>query len=174
MVGFLRAQSLLIPNIAIETNMENVEAPKKKKMSKVLIIGIIVLALIIIGLQSDSSPSQSVTQTTAPSVQSDEPKLELKAFNCEYDSNFYTISGQVKNISDTSLKNVEALGQTFTMDGQYVNSEDSLIDYNPILPGQTSPFKVMMTMNPEMKRCKVSFKFLMGGSISATRAASSN
>ena len=51
-------------------------------------------------------------------------------------------------------------------DGGFVTSADALIDYNPILPGQTLPFKVMATHNPAMKTARVDFKELMGGSIS--------
>ena len=49
--------------------------------------------------------------------------------------------------------------------GGFITSDDALIDYNPILPGQTSPFKAMATENPAMRKASIDFKELMGGSI---------
>ena len=40
-----------------------------------------------------------------------------------------------------------------------------LIEYNPILSGQTSPFEVMARHNPAMHNARLEFKTLMGGTI---------
>jgi len=50
----------------------------------------------------------------------------------------------------------------YDANGGFITTSDALIDYNPILPGQTSPFKVMKTENPAMKKASVEFKYLMG------------
>ena len=39
------------------------------------------------------------------------------------------------------------------------------IDLNPILPGQTTSFKVMHTENPAMAKASVEFKTLFGGTV---------
>lgn len=52
-----------------------------------------------------------------------------------------------------------------TADGKLVTSATSLIDYNPILPNQTSPFKVIATYNPAMKSASIVFKYLGGPTI---------
>jgi len=93
------------------------------------------------------------------------PSLELLSMNCYEEYSFFHITGEVKNITDKSLDNIEAVGSTYTKDGQLVKSDEALIEYNPILPGQTSPYEVLSTSNPEMAKCKVDFKELMGGSI---------
>ena len=81
----------------------------------------------------------------------------------EYD---YAIAeGSVKNISDIKLENVEAEVSFNAKDGSFITSADALIEYNPILPGQTSPFKVSVTFNPAMKSASLQFKYLMGGTI---------
>jgi hypothetical protein len=49
------------------------------------------------------------------------------------------------------------------------SSDDALIDYNPILPGQKSPFKVYATWNPAMDNASISFKFMGGKSIPTAR-----
>jgi hypothetical protein len=71
----------------------------------------------------------------------------------------------VRNISDQPLRNVTAVATWMDNNGQFITSDNALIDYNPILPDQTSPFKTMSTTNPAMQRYRVEFKELMGGPI---------
>ena len=66
------------------------------------------------------------------------------------------------------MENVLAVGTWRTADGTFIKSDDALLDYNPIMPGQISPFKIYSTYNPAMKRCNLSFRYLMGGAISFT------
>jgi len=73
--------------------------------------------------------------------------------------------GQVKNISGRSLRNVEAVANFYDKNGNFITSSSALIEFNPILAGQTSPFTVMETYNPAMKKASVQFKFFMGGTI---------
>ena len=77
---------------------------------------------------------------------------------------------QVKNISGKSLDNVTAVGNAYTDSGEFVKSDTALIEYDPILSGQTSPFEVLMTGNPAISKCKVDFKYLFGGSIKTKRS----
>jgi hypothetical protein len=60
---------------------------------------------------------------------------------------YHIIEGQVKNVSSQPLKNVTAVGIWLDKDGEFIKSDDAIIEYNPILPGQTSPFKTMSTGN---------------------------
>ena len=75
------------------------------------------------------------------------------------------VRGEVKNVSSNKLKNVVAVGVFRTKDGELVKSEDALIDYNPIMPGQTSPFSAGGTDNPQISGCQLEFKYLMGGTV---------
>jgi len=58
-----------------------------------------------------------------------------------------------------------AVGEFRTKDGTLVKSEDSIIEYNPILPGQTSPFETGGTDNPAITNCNLSFKNLFGNKL---------
>ena len=141
---------------------------------KKITVGIVIFIFLIIVINSSSSnipTGSSSSQSTTNSTVSNEPQLELLSYRCYDEYDYFQIVGQVKNISDQSLKNVEALGTAYTKTGEFVNSSDSLIDYNPILPGQKSSFKVMMTDNPEMKKCTIEFKYLMGGNIDFKNSA---
>ena len=69
------------------------------------------------------------------------------------------------NISGQKLGNVMAVVQFNDEKGDLITAGDALIDYNPILPGQTSSFKAMATANPAMKKAQLDFKYLFGSSI---------
>jgi hypothetical protein len=128
-------------------------------------LSIIVLAVIggvVGGNKSSSSPSSySSAAVAAPAV----PLLELQSWSWHTEYGYAIVEGRVKNISAQSLKNVEALVTFSTKSGEHATSESTLIELNPILPGQTSPFKVMMSENPALRPTQIDFKELMGGSI---------
>ena len=73
--------------------------------------------------------------------------------------------GRVKNTSDRPLKNVMASVTFVTRSDEFITNGDALIDYNPILPGQTSPFKVMATANPAMQSAQIDFRHFSGQTI---------
>ncbi|MBT4648976.1 zinc ribbon domain-containing protein [bacterium] len=144
-----------------------------------VILGFILLSIIISASGgSDSSTGNDTSPNYYPNMvdkeanvdeQSNKEQLELLNFNCYWQYDYFHIEGQVKNISNKSLESVVAVGTAYTEDGEFVKSDDALIDYNPILAGQTSPFKVMMTHNPAITKCKVDFKEFWGGSIPTKR-----
>ena len=61
---------------------------------------------------------------------------------------YMIVEGQVQNISDSSLESVQAVASWYSKDGSFISSGDALIGYTPILPGQTSPFKIFTRINP--------------------------
>lgn len=93
------------------------------------------------------------------------PQLELQSWHWGEEYSHAIAEGTVKNISGENLRNVTAVVTFMSKDGSFITSSDALVDYNPILPGQTSPFKVITTHNPAMRRARVEFKELMGGTI---------
>ena len=140
------------------------------------IFGFILLS-IIISASSDSGVDNSTSENYFPNepykdsnvIKQSENQLELLSYNCYTQRNYFYIEGQVKNISDKSLESVLAVGTAYTEDDAFVTSEDALIDYNPILAGQTSAFKVMITHNPAITKCKIDFKEFFGGTIPTKR-----
>ena len=91
--------------------------------------------------------------------------LQLLDWRWSAEHGYAIVEGRVKNLSKQSLENVAAMATFYTSGGQLITSNDSLIEYNPILPGQTSPFKVMAQYNPAMKKAGIDFKFLFGRQI---------
>jgi Short C-terminal domain len=115
--------------------------------------------------KDEPNPSQAPTPSTPPVYG---PKLELQNYRWgKTDGGGYAeLTGSVKNISNEKLENIDVVGLFKDKSGELITSDDAVIDYNPILPGQTSPFKVMVTWNPAMRTAEVDFKELMGGTIS--------
>jgi hypothetical protein len=125
-----------------------------------------------------SAPTSSMAPTparpTSP-IQTEpipEEPLELvkKTLHIEY--GYAVLDGLVRNTSSQPLKNVMAVVSFYDADGGFITSSEALIDYNPVLPGQASPFKVMKTENPAMDTARVEFKELMGGTIPFRNAES--
>ena len=85
-----------------------------------------------------------------------------------YTSSSYAIAeGKVTNQSSSTLKNIEAVVEFKTADGQFITSDSSLLDYTDLLPGQSTPFKVYARFNPAMEKASLSFKKLLGGRVEA-------
>ena len=74
----------------------------------------------------------------------------------------------MKNVSSEPIENLQALVSYSTKDGTFITAADGLVAYNPLLPGQTSPFKVMVSHNPAMKSASLAFKTMFGGGVAST------
>jgi hypothetical protein len=93
------------------------------------------------------------------------PKLLLLSSGWRKEAGYAIVEGEVKNISDKPLQNIEIVVGFFTDDDRLISSADSLIEFNPILSGQKSPFRTSVPYNPAMAGVKIDFKELMGGTI---------
>jgi hypothetical protein len=107
-------------------------------------------------------PSPTPTPTPAPKY-----KLALISAKCtlESDIGFTECEGFVENISGKTVENVEVVIIWVDDDGVPQSSDEALIDYNPILAGQQSPWSTIGTYNPALTRFRVQFKELLGGTI---------
>jgi len=95
-----------------------------------------------------------------------ESLLELQSWRWHREYGSYLVAeGAVKNVSDTRLEDVEAVVVFMNENGDLVTSETSAIEYDPILPGQVSPFSVMARANPAIVQASIDFKKVWGGSI---------
>lgn len=136
------------------------------------------VATIVVGtIGAELSPFQSQQAGTAstPRLSADAavsnpaaaPRLALlssRGYESESGGYWY-VEGQVRNISAESLERVTAVSTWFTQDGQFITSDNALIDFDPILPGQASPFKTITRGNPSMAKYTLEFKQLLGGTI---------
>ena len=165
---------------------EIIDKKKLKDVEKNLDVGIgcliiIILFIIIISLSgcgssddynssdinnsSLNTSSNSESTKTQPSTKQSTELLELISTGTSREYGYCEITGLVKNISDKPLDNIEAVVNFLDADGNFIKFDSALIEYNPILPNQTSPFSVMTTDNPEIEAFNINFKYLMGGTI---------
>ncbi|MEP7173436.1 MAG: hypothetical protein ABI705_08110 [Aestuariivirga sp.] len=92
-------------------------------------------------------------------------ELELIKWSWQREYDYAIVEGVVRNISGQPLKNVEAVVSFQTKSGEFITADTALVDYNPILRGQASPFKVIARWNPAMARANIEFKYLFGGTL---------
>lgn len=113
----------------------------------------------------DSTISTAAPESPAPAPVPASPDLALLAARGYEESGFHQVEGQVQNISSNSLDNVTVIVTWYTSDSEFITSDEALIDFNPILPGQISNFSTLTRSNPAMSRFSVQFKDLLAGTI---------
>jgi hypothetical protein len=101
-----------------------------------------------------------------------EPSEPLELVNETWDIKYghAILDGLVRNTSSEPLKNVMAVVSFYDAHENFITSSHALIEYNPILSGQASPFKVIATEYPASHSARIEFKELMGGTIPYRRA----
>lgn len=113
------------------------------------------------------TPRPAPTQRPAPTpVPAAAPRLALISASCKTEYGYHECKGFVKNLTNQSLRNIEILITWLDANGVPQESDDALIEYNPILAGQESPWSTIGKANPSLTRFRVTAKELMGGSVS--------
>lgn len=93
------------------------------------------------------------------------PLLEVVEHHYSREYGYLIAEGLVKNISSHSMDSVLAEVKYYTADGTFVTSDWTFIDYQPIMAGQSSPFKIYTTDNPAISKTGLSFRYFAGGTI---------
>lgn len=91
--------------------------------------------------------------------------LEILNWSWTKDEKYVEAVGQVKNISNDRLFNVQAVVGWFDKSDSLITYERSLVEFDPIMPGQTSPFKITARFNPMMDTAVLRFKQLGGSEL---------
>jgi hypothetical protein len=114
---------------------------------------------------SSTNPARSTTDEVASTATA--PPLQVPAWNCLSDPEvkYVEVRGEVRNLSVAAIDDIDAVATFRTSDGTFVKSADTLIEYQPLMAGQTSPFHILATINPVIQTAELSFKELSGGSI---------
>jgi len=119
-----------------------------------------------------ATPSPDTPQTIPTAAPADTPAppasdLALLSAACQPDTvGFMTCSGAVKNLTDGPLEHVEAVIEWYDAADVLQTNDDALIEYDPLLAGQTSPWKVIGRYNPALVGYRVTFKSLFGAPFS--------
>jgi hypothetical protein len=164
-----------------------VAPPPKKKTSLgwLLLVFIVIGAVSIIGsLITSPAPSPApppaaaarpITQAPAaapparpaPPLPPPAEPLALISLTDEVSGGggYATVEGEVENISEVPLAHVAAVATWYDLAGGFIRSDTALIAYNPILPGQRSPYRVISVHKPGMAKYSITFKSTLGGTI---------
>ncbi len=118
-------------------------------------------------LKKEGEEQDRIRQQQAEEREASLYQLEISNWSWGDSYGYATATGQVRNTSGESLRNVQAVVSFYDRNGTFITSADALIDYNPILPGQSSPFKVMERYNPAMNNATLEFKYFSGGAITS-------
>jgi len=82
-------------------------------------------------------------------------------------SEAWNVIGRARNISEESLNDTWVLIQLFDHLGEILTFEEAPLPINPLLPGQTSPFKVIFDGELPIERVSIIFKSASGYPIPA-------
>ena len=93
------------------------------------------------------------------------PTLTLISKSCTSSYGYMTCEGFVQNTTASAMSNVMVVITWVDSNGVPQRTDEALIDYNPVLAGQQSPWSMIGNHNPALNRYRVSFKELLGGTI---------
>lgn len=118
-----------------------------------------------------------VSRTAVAATVASEPEVERKptpplllgSFNCAHSYGFSITEGAVTNVSAKPIERLMAVVSMEDGNGNFISSSSAMVEYQPLLPNQRSPFKVMVPHNPRMSTCRISFKQMFGGAVPYSR-----
>lgn len=88
--------------------------------------------------------------------------LETISFKWGSTGSYAKARGQVKNRTNVPIENIEAVVTLYDKDDNYISHGSAMIEYDPLMPNQISPFNVYVKYNPVMEKAHLEFKLLMG------------
>lgn len=88
--------------------------------------------------------------------------IEVPGWRCEQEGRYFAVRGEVKNISTGPLTLI-AVSTFRTVGGKLVRYEKAQVEFNPLQPGQTSPFEMLTLASPEIAACELVFKEITSG-----------
>lgn len=76
---------------------------------------------------------------------------------------YLTAEGRVKNLTAAPIDGIKAIVTVKDASGRALRTDDALIEYKPLNPGQSSPFRVMVRLEEGSGDSKASVEFSADG-----------
>lgn len=117
-----------------------------------------------IGAMSRSGSSARVSPAKSGPAAVSVPVLRLESWNW-HDSpsgRYVEVNGEVTNISPDKIDSIKAVVTFYSKSGEMVTSSYSFVEYKPLMPGQTSPFRMMESKNTQMSTARLEFTTIWG------------
>lgn len=121
----------------------------------------------------DAGPALAPKVEIAPPVKSREgarPVLQVIDGYWSEDAGNDIVEGHVKNISEQPLMQVAVVVTWVLPDGVNVRTVSSFLEVDPLLPGQTSPFRVLAFHGSGMTSGRITFYTIFGGDLEWEKA----
>jgi hypothetical protein len=113
----------------------------------------------------DAQPTARPTVLFQPTA-TPGPLLALQSSSCTRDRfGYMSCEGFVQNISSRPLDGVMTVVIWYDANNVPQSEDTSFVDYQPILPGQSSPWSTFGRANPALNSFRVQFKEFAGGTI---------
>jgi hypothetical protein len=125
-----------------------------------LVLGIIVVLVVLtIATNMDGTPTSGRTSAATAAAAAQGPELEILASSGRRSDggDYMKVEGQVKNISNRAIDAIVVVTNWYSDDGTFIASDKGLVDFRPLLAGQTSPFSSLTRRNPAMSKFSVQF-----------------
>ncbi len=137
------------------------------KKNRLLFLIVIVVIAIIYFSSKDTPKSEQPTSKQYKSNNTkakviEEAKLEVLNWNWKKEYDYLVVEGYLKNISNKKLENVCVVANFFDNQDNFITSVFDVIDYNPLMSDQKSPFKTFTSYNPRIKKVEIEFKNISG------------
>ncbi|KAA5547004.1 hypothetical protein FYK55_00880 [Roseiconus nitratireducens] len=125
----------------------------------VFIVGLIVCGIVGFFVDPPDTSRRSDPTTTAKVPAPEVQRLQLESWNWHLSpgGQYVQVEGQITNVSSSPFDGVKAVASFFDSEGGFITSDSAYIEYRPLLPGQTSPFSVMVKHNPRMESASIEF-----------------
>lgn len=122
---------------------------------------------------TNTTPSTAPTPTTPSlTVAVHAPDVVVLALTCTLTAMGPEIEGEIKNVSFQSLSNVEIDSTFLDVNGKFVNTAQAQLEFNPILPGQTSTFDGYGDPNIAITKVTIATSILFGQALTLKGIAS--
>jgi hypothetical protein len=116
------------------------------------------LVFVLVTRRAEVIPSPDMAATPGPFG----PSLALLSARSERTTGHVAVRGEVRNITAQQLERTLVTVTWRDENGQFITSGVALIDEDPILAGDTSPFEVVSTWTRQMATYDVRFTTLRG------------
>jgi hypothetical protein len=117
------------------------------------------------------TPAEAADESRRETALQRDSELEiLSKRGYKSSSAYHTVEGEVRNVSGRRLDRIRVVVSWYGKDDTFITSDQPMIEFDPLLPGQSSPFKTISRTNPAMETFRV--QFTRGSTPIATRNSS--
>lgn len=97
-------------------------------------------------------------------------ELQILDWGCRSKNRYMLIEGSVKNITDTAMNGIEAIGKFVDENGNIVRKEEAPILPDPLEPNEIGKFSIREYRDDSFTACRVEFAYSSGSVIETETA----